>query len=187
MCFPALIPIAIGAVSGLMQGQQQQAQANAQASALRRNAMFLNQSAADAKVRGLQEADISRVQTQQLIGTQRAAMAGSGGVVDTDTNALLQQDVAQLGELGALTISNNAAREAYGYEVEASENIRTAKTLKAQGKRAPLTSLIGGAIGGASSSFSGGLFGGGAGGAGAGTRAALSGGTSRLNYNQAFA
>jgi hypothetical protein len=113
-------------------------------------------------------------------------MAGSGGVVDVDTNALLQQDVAQLGELDALTISNNAAREAYGYEVDASDKLLTAKNLKKQGSKAPLTSMIGGAIGGASSSFSGGLFGGGSG-FSAGTQAAVAGGTSRLNYNQGYA
>lgn len=187
MCWAALIPVAIGAVQGLQQGQAQQAQAESQATALRRNAFYLNQTAADAKVRGLQEADLSRVQTQQLIGRQRAAMAGSGGVIDQDTNALIQQDTAQLGELDALTISNNAAREAYGYEVEAADKLMTARTLKTQGKRAPLTSLLGGAIGGAAFSYSGGLFGGGGTAAGAGTQAALSGGTSRLNYNQGYA
>lgn len=176
----ALIPIAIGAVSGLMQGQQQKEQADNQAAALRRNAMYLNQSAADAKVRGMQESDLSRLQTSQLIGTQRAAMAASGGVVDMDSNALIQQDTAQLGELDALTISNNAAREAYGYQVEASETMRTAKTLKAQGARAPMTSMLGGALQGAGSSFGGGSFGGGGNSAGISLQ-----GQSRPLYNNA--
>jgi hypothetical protein len=185
----ALIPLAIGAVQGMQQGKAQEAQANADASALRKNALYLNQAAADSKVRGLQEADWTRVQTQNLIGSQRAAMAGSGGVVDTDSNALIQQDTAQLGELDALTISNNAAREAYGYEVDASDKLLTAKNLKKQGSKAPMMSMLGGAIGGASSSFSGGLFGGGgtAAGLGAGTKTAVAGGTSRLNYNQGYA
>lgn len=190
MCWMALIPIAIGAVSGLMQGQQQKAEANSQASALRRNAMYMQNAADDAKARGIIESDWSRVETQQLIGTQRAAMAASGGVVDQDSNALLQQDAAQLGELDALTISNNAAREAYGYEVDASDKRLTARNLKAQGDKAPMTSMLGGAIGGAGSSFSGGLFGGGGGttgGLGAGTKTAMAGGTSRLNYNQGYA
>jgi hypothetical protein len=170
LCWMALIPVAIGAVQGMQQGQAQKAQANAQAGALRQNALYLNNSSADTKVRGLQGADWSRVETQQLIGSQRSAMAGSGGVVDQDSNALLQQDAAQLGELDALTISNNAAREAYGYEVDARDKLLTAKTLKSNAKNAPMTSMLGGAISGAGSSFSGGLFGGGAaGGASGGT------------------
>jgi hypothetical protein len=190
MCWMALIPVAIGAVSGMMQGQQQKAQADTDAAALRKNAMYMQNAANDAKYRGAIDADQSRIQTQQLIGSQRSAMAASGGVIDQGSNALLQQDAAQLGELDALTISNNAAREAYGYEVGASDNILTAKNLTAQGAKAPMMSMLGGAVGGASSSFSGGLFGGGGGttgGLGAGTKSAMSGGTSRLNYNQAYA
>lgn len=185
MCFPALIPVAIGAGMGLMQGLSNKAQADSQADALRRNAVFLGNAAADARVRGAIEADQVRVQGQQLIGTQRAAQAASGGVVDEGSNALIQQDTAQFAELDALTISNNAAREAYGYEVQQVDALDTARNLRRQGRRGVLTSVLGGALQGGASAFSGGLFSG-AGGTGAGTTAALSGGTSRLNYNQAY-
>ena len=190
MCWMALIPVAIGAVSGMMQGRANQEQAGMQADALRRNAAFMGQAAADAKRRGAHESDWARIQGQQLIGTQRAAMASSGGVVDMDSNAILQQDAAQLSELDALTISNNAAREAYGYEVQASDNMLTASNLQKQAKKSMMTSILGGALGGLGSSV-GGMFGGGggaaSGGLGLGTQAALQGGTSRLNYNQAYA
>lgn len=195
MCWMALIPIAIGAVGGLMQGQANVRQADADAEALRKNAVFLSRAAGDAKARGRHESDWARIEGQQLIGSQRAAMAGSGGVVDTGTNAILQQDAAQLTELDALTISNNAAREAYGYEVQAWDNETTARTGQKNARNGMLSSILGGALGGASSSM-GGMFGGGGGaaaagassaGIGLGTRAALQGGTSRLNYNQAYA
>lgn len=184
MCFPAAvaaIPVALGAFSGLMQGQQQASQAKAQAAALRTNALYLNNAANDAKVRGAIESDQARVQTQQLIGTQRAVQAASGGVVDEGSNAIIQQDTAQLGELDALTISNNAAREAYGYQVEASNALTNAKQLSKIAKRSPITSLLGGAIQGAAGAYSSGLFSS----SGAGTTAALSG-ISRLNNNQAY-
>lgn len=186
MCFAALIPLAIGVAGGLLQGQQAQAQAASQASALDRNAQFLSNAAADARKRGAYEADWQRVQTQSLIGSQRAAQAANGGLVDQDTNAIITQDTAQLGELDALTIANNAAREAYGYEVEASDARLTASNLRKQGKRAMTSSLLGGALSGASSAFGGGMFGGASSGLGAGTTAALSS-TSRLNNNQAYA
>lgn len=190
MCWMALIPVAIGLVSGAMQGQQQAAAAEGQAGELRQNAFFLNQAANDALARGRAESDLQRVQTQQMIGQQRAAMAGSGGQVDRGTNALLQQDVAQFGELDALTISNNAAREAYGYQVQAQSGLRNAAQLTKNAKSNILTSMLGGAVQGFGSAYSGGslgsLFGGG-GGVGAGTRAALTTNLNRVGLNQSLA
>jgi hypothetical protein len=183
MCWPILIPLAIGAFSGLMQGQQQSAQAQSQANALRQNALFLNRSADDAIARGAIDADQQRVQTQGIIGSQRAAQAANGGMVNEGTNALIQEDTAQLGELDALTISNNAAREAYGLRVEAENNLTNASALTKNARRNMFTSILGGALGGASSAFSGGMF---SSGTGAGTQAAIAG-TTRLNNNQAYA
>lgn len=189
MCWMALIPVAIGAVSGMMQGQANQEQADSQAAALRQNALYMGNAANDARARGIQDADWSRVQGQGLIGTQRAAMAASGGVVDTGSNARLQQDAAQLAEFDALTISNNAAREAYGYDVSRADNLTTANNLQSTAKNGMMTSILGGALGGASSSM-GGMFGGGgsaaSAGIGAGTSQALQS-TTNLNYRQAYA
>jgi len=165
MCWVALIPLAIGAISGAMQGQQQSAAAIGQASALKQNAAYLNRAANDARYRGVVDADTQRVQTQNLIGTQRAAMASNGGVVDDGSNAIIQQDTAQYGELDAMIISNNAAREAYGYEVQATNNISNANTLKKNAKTGMVSSLLGGVVGGLGSAFSGGLFSGGGSGA----------------------
>lgn len=169
-----------------MQGQQKSANDIGQASALTQNAAYLNRAANDARYRGVVDADTQRVQTQNLIGTQRAAMAGNGGVVDDGSNALIQQDTAQYGELDAMIISNNAAREAYGYEVQASSNLTNASTLKGNAKTSMMSSLLGGAVSGLGSAYSGGLFKGGGSGLGTGTNAAL-GGNARLNYNQATA
>ncbi|MNP43176.1 hypothetical protein D3C76_1369780 [compost metagenome] len=84
-----------------------------------------------------------------------------------------------------MIISNNAAREAYGLEVQATNNIGNADILKKNAKTTGISSLLGGVVGGIGSAFSGGLFSGGSGnGLGTGTNAAL-GGNARLNYNQA--
>lgn len=188
MCWVALIPVAAAVLGGMMQGQQKSAADINQASALTQNAAYLNRAANDARYRGVVDADTQRVQTQNLIGTQRAAMAANGGIVDDGSNALIQQDTAQYGELDAMIISNNAAREAYGLEVQATNNIGNADILKKNAKTTGISSLLGGVVGGIGSAFSGGLFsGGGSGnGLGTGTNAAL-GGNARLNYNQATA
>lgn len=183
----AFLPMLIQAGAGLMQGLGQKAQAKAQAKELQQNAVFLNRAANDAKRRGASEADWQRIQTQQAIGTQRAAQAANGGEINIGTNALIQQDTAQLGELDALTISNNAAREAYGYEVQAQQNLANAKTLKKNANKNLLTSILGGAVQGFGSSYAAGNFGNLFGSStGAGTSAAMSANTTRLNNNQAY-
>lgn len=185
----ALIPVAIGLVSSMQQGNAQNAQAQAAATTARTNAGYANKAAADAITRGTYDADIQRIRTSQSIGTQRAAMAANGGQVNSGSNATIQEDTAQLGELDALTIQNNAAREAYGYKVQALSGYSNANALVQQGASAQRNSLLGGVIKGAGSLFGGGFFGG-SGGVGAGTTAALSsnsGASSGLLSGQAFA
>lgn len=185
MCWMALIP-AIAVAGGLMQGNAQDAQAQNQARTMRTNAMYANQAADDALSRGRYDADLQRIRTGQMIGTQRSAMAANGGMVDTGSNSILQEDTAALGELDALTIQNNAAREAYGLKVQAMQGFRNASDTELAGKSAKRNSLLGGVIKGAGSFFLGGgmsMFGGN----GAGTTAALGNSGSMLNNNQAYA
>lgn len=182
MCYAALIPVAIGAAQGLMQGQAKSAEAATQAADLKRNALMLRNAAWDARRRGAYESDLQRIKTQQDIGTQRTAQAASGGEINTDTNALIQQDTAQFGELDALTIANNAAREAYGYEVQADQAMKNAKTLKKNAKTSVLSSVIGGAVGGIGDAYSSGAFSGLFGGGGA----SLQGQAKPLTSNAAF-
>ncbi len=140
---------------------------------MQRNSAYLYQAANDARARGLVDADNQRVQTQGLIGTQRAAQAANGGEVNTGSNAITQQDTAQYGELDALIISNNAAREAYGLEVQGNQALSNAKTLRKNAKTSIFSSLLGGVTQGLASSYTtgalGNLFG-----SGSGTQAALS-------------
>lgn len=162
MCYAAaLIPAALTAFSAISQGRQQAAQASAAATNARTNALFAQDAAYDALDRGRKEAALQRIKTGQMIGTQRAAQAANGGLVNQDTNAILQEDTAQIGELDALTIENNAAREAYGYQAQALSGFSNARQLEQQSRSASRNSLLGGVISGASAYFgAGGGFGG---------------------------
>lgn len=60
-----------------------------------------------------------------------------------------------LGELDALTIQNNAAREAYGYRVQAQQDLSNADQTIKNGKTAATGSILGG-LGKAFGSFAGG-------------------------------
>lgn len=127
----------------------------------KQNAAMSNQAADDALVRGNIDADQVRQQTRQVIGTQRAGFAANGIDVNTGSAGVLQDDAAQFGELDALTVLNNAAREAYGYRVQAMDQRQQGKLAKWQGKMDAIGSILGGATKAV------GLMAGGAGGAAA--------------------
>lgn len=83
------------------------------------NASYGNLQATDALERGKQAADQTILRTRAIQGAQRAA-AGASGVDPNVGSALdLQADTGFLGELDALTIKNNAAREALGLRSQA--------------------------------------------------------------------
>lgn len=108
------------------------------------NAGISNQAADDAIARGSQEADQQRIYTDQVIGAQRTGFAGNGIDVNTGTAGQIQNDTAALGELDALTIINNAAREAYGYRVQAMDQRQQGRLARWQGNMAATGSILGG-------------------------------------------
>lgn len=87
------------------------------------NAGIAEFQADDAIKRGTVASNRRRVQTRQTIGAQRAELAHQGvDINDVDSSAAdVQADAAYLGELDAITIQNNAAREAWGYRMQAQD------------------------------------------------------------------
>lgn len=128
----AAISLGVGAVgTGLsfvgqmsqQQAQQQaasaaQAQAVYQSQVARQNQELAQRQAADATQRGQVAEENRRRLTQQQIGQQTAALAGQGTDLEGSPTDILG-DTAATGELDARTIRSNAAREAYGYTVQA--------------------------------------------------------------------
>lgn len=83
------------------------------------NADIADAQAEDAIARGAEAEQRSRADTRGTIGAQRVAFAAQGIDIASGSAADVQGDTAYLGELDALTIRNNAKREAWGYTVEA--------------------------------------------------------------------
>lgn len=83
------------------------------------NAKVAELQAKDALVRGAQDESKFRASVRGLIGTQRADYAASNIDVSYGSAADVQAETAFQGELDALTIHTNTAREAWGYRVEA--------------------------------------------------------------------
>lgn len=105
-----------------MYNQSQATQANAeyQAAVARNNQIIANQQADDAIARGQQAEEDHRRKVRQVLGAQKASLAGTGVALEDETSASnVLQDTAQFGELDSLQIRANAAREAYGYRAQA--------------------------------------------------------------------
>tara|TARA_R110000868_G_scaffold411706_1_gene707819 strand:- start:40201 stop:40797 length:597 start_codon:yes stop_codon:yes gene_type:complete len=107
---------------GQQNAQAQAASANAaqaryQAQVAEQNRELMRRQEADALQRGQVAEENRRRVTAQQIGQQRAALAGQGtDFTGSETDIL--GDTAAAGELDARTIRANAAREAYGYQVQ---------------------------------------------------------------------
>ena len=109
-----------------------------------RNAQFADWQADDALARGETNEKRQRQQTEQTIGSQRTAFAAGGVDVNRGTAVDVQADAAYLGELDALTIRNNAVKEAYGYRVQADDLRQRGKYAKQEGYMGAAESIIGG-------------------------------------------
>jgi hypothetical protein len=82
------------------------------------NAHVADLQSQDAIDRGAQAESRYRAQVKGFIGSQRAGFAASNVDVGFGSAVDVQADTAFTGELDALTIRNNAAREAWGYSVQ---------------------------------------------------------------------
>lgn len=104
-------------------GQAQQSAANDAGDLSDYNAAVAELQSADAIARGEEEEQRFRTRVRGAVGAQRAGFAASNIDVNFGTAVDVQADAAVLGELDALTIRNNAARESWGFKVQA-ENFR---------------------------------------------------------------
>jgi len=84
----------------------------------RQRQQLAEQQARDAIQRGQVAEQKQRDLTAQRIGTQTAALAAQGTDLEGSPIDILS-DTARAGEQDALTIRNNAKREAWGYEMQA--------------------------------------------------------------------
>ena len=117
-------------------GQAQQRAAEKQAQLADYNAAVADLQAVDAYHRGEIEAHRFRARTRGVIGEQRTQFAAGNIDVGYGSTVDVQADAAFLGELDALTISNNAAREAWGYRVEKKDLEIQADILRTEGANA---------------------------------------------------
>jgi hypothetical protein len=93
------------------QGTYERAQFN-------QNAQIAEWQAEDAMRRGEEAVGAKVAETRQAVGSARAAGGGSGV---TGPASELADEYSTLGAFDAITLKNNAAREAWGYRTEATQ------------------------------------------------------------------
>jgi hypothetical protein len=129
----AVAGLVLGVAGGVQQANAQQAQANYSAQVSENNAKSAEVMALDAHRRGAEAEERQRMLTRQRIGAQRVALAANGLDIGTGTAVDLVAETAGFGEMDALTIRTNAAREAWGYKVEAFDHRKRAEITRREG------------------------------------------------------
>lgn len=131
MAVGAAIGLAVAGIAGAgisLYGANKQAKALESSGAMNSmfslyNAVVNRQRAVDAVARGRKAADEHRIGVKGLVGTQRAAFAAQGVLVDEGSPEQVQLDTLTLGELDARKIENNAIEEAFGLIAGASNQV----------------------------------------------------------------
>lgn len=127
-----------------MQASAYRASGKSQEALANYNAEIGHLRAQDAIARGEVAADKQHLLGRKVIGSQRAAFAASGvDITDPDSTAVNTfADTAAVSELDALTIRTNAAREAWGYRMQAQNDQALGKVARAEGENKAIGSLI---------------------------------------------
>jgi hypothetical protein len=154
----AVASTVIGGAAALQQADSSAKASRYNAQVAEMNAVLSQRRAKDASERGAKAEQQKRMEIAALQGRQRAAMAANG--VDVNYGSALDTliDTAYLGELDALTIRRNAAREAYDFEVDAVNGRADAGLSRANADSAMAGGYLNAAgtvLGGASSAYRG--------------------------------
>lgn len=110
-----------GTATSVMAAQSQanatKAAANYQAQVAANNQTIAKRQVADTNSAEASAETVSRMRSAAQLGMVRATLGANGGDPNSGSALDLQSDTAKAGEMDALTIRSNYARQAYGYEV----------------------------------------------------------------------
>lgn len=127
----------ISAIGQNEQGKYQQQVAN-------NNAIIQERLAKDAIKRGGIDEAQHRDKVAQFKAKQRASMAASGISIDSGSAEDILNDTTMMGELDALTIRNNAEREAFGHRAGAANQIAQGQLSRTSGKYGAMGTILSG-------------------------------------------
>lgn len=144
MCEPLTIAMTAAAIGTGMQAYGTYQQGKAESEANKYNANMMRQQAQDAAERGEKDKQKAALQNKQLMGKQMAQLAANGIDLTSDSPLEIFQQTAEWGERDRQEISDNTAREVWGYNSQASLFDSAAKNAKRQGKIGAFSTLLNG-------------------------------------------
>lgn len=161
------VPLAVAGGLGVLQAitgvsaANQQAKSQQEVDAYQRQValndqQIAQQNASQATAAGEQQEAIQGLKTRNTVGAIKAAQGASGIDVNSGSAVGVQAGAAETGQLDALTIRANAARQAYGYETqgaaygaEAGQDAAASENAGKAGEINEFSSLLGAASSGA--------------------------------------
>lgn len=143
----AIVGGIVSAIGSVAQGAAQAAQARYQAKVAENNAIIAEQNAEYQRIKGSREEEAFRIKATNLRASQKAAAAASGIDVGTGSPVHVQIGSRVLEELDALTIRNNAWREAADFEQQKMNFQASAEAKRMEAGNAMLSGVIGGVSG----------------------------------------
>ena len=157
-------PVSLAALAGasalvkaggdIFSGQAQAATATYQAGLATINQNIAKQNASYALAVGEAQAQQSGMKTRAEVGTTRASQASSGLAVDTGTAEKVVESEEEHGAYNQSLIRSDAAKRAYGFEVEETQQVAQQhlyESAAANAKTAAMISAVGSILGGATS------------------------------------
>lgn len=144
MCEPVTIATIAVVAAGASAYAQVQA-GNAQANAMEAQAQVDRAQAADALQRGAAEAGKVKTAGSLAVSENKAALAGAGVDVQSGSAVKALEDTRLGSELDAGTVRSNAARAAWGHEVQAQQEEYGAKAARYSSRIGAAATFIGGA------------------------------------------
>lgn len=133
----------VSAYGAMQQGAAAQKAANYQSAVAQNNATIQKQNADTATQVGDVQAENKLMESGQHAASIRAAAGANGLDANTGTPLNLQSDTAKIGQVDAMTIRNNASRQAYGFQVQGMSDTAQSQLDIAQGQNASAAGTIG--------------------------------------------
>lgn len=131
--------------TSVMGGFQQRDMANYQAAVARNNAEIAKRNAVYAEQQGARREQEEIFKVRDQLGAAKAAQGASGLAVGVGSGADVAGSISGMGLLSISNVRDAAAREAYGYRVQADNFENEAKLARTQGRNAVTSGFIGAA------------------------------------------
>lgn len=145
MCEPTTLAIAamgLTAASGVYTASAQRAAGRYEQQVAERNATIAEQQAEQAKQIGNIDEERQLRRVRAALGSQRAALAANGLDINSGSALDLQAETAGFGAADALNLRSNALREAWGFNVEATNQRNAGRAARAQGRNSAFGTLL---------------------------------------------